>query len=119
MKPLFWMGSSLKDLKALPQEVQRVLGRELMDVQFGGQLLNAKPMKGLGSRVYEIVEDFDTNTYRGVYTVRFADAVYALHVFQKKSRRGSETPQHEIDLIRNRLRQAEEHYQKWRETNEQ
>lgn len=57
MKPLFWMGSSLKDLKALPDEVQRVIGRELMDVQFGGQPLNAKPLKGLGPRIYEILED--------------------------------------------------------------
>ncbi|HEX8832077.1 MAG TPA: type II toxin-antitoxin system RelE/ParE family toxin [Longimicrobium sp.] len=116
MKPLFWMGSSLKDLKALPDEVQGVIGRELMDVQFGGQPLNAKPLKGLGSRVYEIMEDFDTNTFRGVYTVRFTDAVYVLHVFQKKSRYGSETPQHEIELVRNRLRQAEEHYTWWRRT---
>jgi phage-related protein len=87
-----------------------------MDVQFGGQPLNAKPMKGLGARVYEIVEDFDTDTYRGVYTVRFADAVYTLHAFQKKSRHGSETPKHEIELIRNRLRQAEEHYKWWRQS---
>src|SRR3954452_24387068 len=115
MKPLFWMGSSLKDLKALPEEVQRVVGRELMDVQFGGKPLNAKPLKGLGPRVYEIVEDFDTNTFRGVYTVRFADAVYALHVFQKKSVRGNETPQREIDLIKRRLKEAEEHYQWWKQ----
>jgi len=114
MKPLFWIGSSLKDLKALPDEVQRVIGRELMDVQFGGQPLHAKPMNGLGPRVYEIVEDFDTDTYRGVYTVRFADAVYALHVFQKKSRHARETPQHEVDLIRARLKQAEAHHSQWR-----
>ena len=115
MKPLFWMGSSLRDLKALPEEVQRVIGRELMDVQFGGHPLNAKPLRGLGSLVFEIVEDFDTDTYRGVYTVRFNAAVYVLHAFKKKSRRGNETPHHDIELIRTRLKQAEEHYKKWKE----
>src|SRR6187402_2726705 len=100
MKPTFWMGSSLKDLKRLPEEVQHTLGRGLMDAQLGGKTLHAKPMKDLGPGVLEIVEDFDTDTYRAVYTVRFEGAVYVLHAFQKKSTRANETPKHDIDLVR-------------------
>ena len=114
MKPIFWMGASLKELKRLPAEVQHILGRGLMDAQFGGTPLNAKPMKHLGSGVFEIVDDFDTDTYRGVYTVRFEGAIYVLHAFKKKSTRGAETPQHVIELIKQRLKEAEEHYRRWK-----
>jgi phage-related protein len=110
MKPVFWMGSTLKDLRRMPDEVQRVIGRGLMDAQFGGRPLNAKPLAGLGPGVFEICDDFDTNTYRGVYTVRFEDAVYVLHAFQKKSKRGIATPQQDVVLVRMRLNQAEEHH---------
>jgi len=108
------MGASLKELKRLPAEVQRTLGRGLLDAQFGGTPLNAKPMKHLGSGVFEIVEDFDTDTYRGVYAVRFEGAIYVLHAFKKKSTRGAETPRHTIELIEQRLKEAERHYRQWK-----
>jgi phage-related protein len=101
-------------LKNLPAEVQRTVGRGLLDAQFGGTPLNAKPMKHLGSGVFEIVEDFDTDTYRGVYTVRFEGAIYVLHAFKKKSKHGAETPRHTIALIKQRLKEAERHYRQWK-----
>lgn len=86
-----------------------------MDAQFGGMALNAKPMKHLGSGVFEIVDDFETDTYRGVYTVRFEGAIYVLHAFKKKSTHGAETPHHIIELIKQRLKEAEQHYRNWKE----
>lgn len=81
---------------------------------------SAKALRGFGgASVLEIVEDFRTDTYRAVYTIQFADAVYVLHVFQKKSKRGTETPQSEIELIKSRLRLAKEHYEEWRQENEE
>lgn len=110
-KPLYWIASSRKDLKAFPDEVQDVMGRALLDAQFGGKHPHAKPLKGFGGAgVLEIVEDFGGDAYRTVYTVRFDDAVYVLHAFQKKSTRGIATPTHEIDLVRDRYRAAEAHY---------
>lgn len=113
-KPLFWMGSSRKDLKSFPDQVQDVMGRALLDAQFGGRHPEAKPLKGFGGAgVLEIVDDFSGDTYRTVYTVRFRAAVYVLHAFQKKSTRGIATPRHEMDLVRERYRAAEEHYREW------
>lgn len=110
-KPLFWIGSSLNDLKDCPDEVQDFIGYALHWAQTGGKSPTAKPLQGFGSAgVLEIVDDFDGNTYRAVYTVRFAQAVYALHVFQKKSHKGISTPKHEIELVKARLKRAEEHY---------
>jgi phage-related protein len=86
-KPLFWIGSSLGDLKDCPDEVQDFVGYALHWAQRGGKSPAAKPLQGFGNAgVLEVVDDFDGNTYRAVYTVRFAQAVYTLHVFQKKSR---------------------------------
>lgn len=90
--------------------MRRAIGRALALAQRGGKAPNAKPLRGFGGAgVLEIVADDDGNTYRGVYTVRFAEEVYVLHVFQKKSRRGTETPRQEIDLIRRRLAAAADH----------
>lgn len=115
VKPLFWISSSRKDLQAFPREVQRVAGRALLDAQFGGKAASAKPLKGFGGAgVLEVVEDYDGNTYRAVYTVRFAGAVYVLHAFQKKSRQGISTPKADLDLIRARLNVAEEHHRQQR-----
>jgi phage-related protein len=108
-KPLFWIGSSLKDLKKLPAEVQDDLGAALSVAQFGGTHPAAKPWKGSGSGVLEIVESFDGNAYRAIYTVRFKDAVYVLHAFQKKSTKGLETPQVDVDLVNKRLGDARLH----------
>lgn len=110
-KQCFFVGSSKKDLVALPEDVRQHFGFALHMVQCGEEPLDAKALKGFGGRsVLEVVNDHDSDTFRAVYTVRFVEAVYVLHVFQKKSKKGSETPKHEIDLIKQRLRDAEEHY---------
>jgi phage-related protein len=107
-KPIVWVGSSLEDLWDFPPAVQREIGFALRQAQDGGKHPDAKPLKGFGgASVMEIVEDHDGDTYRAVYTVRFADAVYVLHVFQKKSKKKIATPKHEMDLIRIRLKEAE------------
>jgi phage-related protein len=113
-KPLFWVGSSLADLKGFPDEVMRVMGFALHVAQAGGKHADAKPLKGFaGAGVLEVVQDHVGDTFRGVYTVRFTDAVYVLHAFQKRSTRGIKTPHKEIALVRERLKQAGEHYEHW------
>ena len=112
-KPVEWIGSSRDDLRAFPQEVRRVMGQAIDDAQLGAEHPAAKALKGFGGRgVLEIVDDFDGDTFRAVYTVRFAEVIYVLHVFQKKSRKGIATPQREVDLIKARLKRAEEHYRR-------
>lgn len=112
LKPVEWVGSSLADVRAFPEDVRRGFGQALFEAQLGGKHPAAKPLKGFrGASVLEIVEDHDGDTYRAVYTVRLAGVVYVLHAFQKKSKRGIATPQHEIDLIRQRLRLAEEQHE--------
>lgn len=113
-KPQFWIGSSRDDLKDCPDEVQDNIGYALHWAQRGGKSPDAKPFQGFGSAgVLEVVDDFDGNTYRAVYTVRFAHAVYTLHVFQKKSRKGIATPKQKIELVKARLKRAEAHYAIW------
>jgi len=107
-RPLYCVGNSKKDLLALPEEVIDVFGYGLYLAQNGRKHDQAKPLKGFGSAgVLEIVEDWEGSTYRAVYTVRFELAIYVLHVFQKKAKRGIATPKSDLDLIRNRLRVAE------------
>jgi len=111
LKPLYWAGSTKEDLRAFPRAVRWTVGRALGAAQLGGKHEAAKPLKGFkGAGVLEIVEDHRGDTYRAVYTVRFADVVYVLHVFQKKSKKGIQTPKHILDLIRARLRDAEQEY---------
>ncbi|MCY2996152.1 MAG: type II toxin-antitoxin system RelE/ParE family toxin [Planctomycetota bacterium] len=118
-KPLFWVGSSRKDLKGFPLEVRRTMGFALFQAQAGGKHVDAKPLKGFGGAgVLEVVEHHEVDTFRTVYTVRFAGAVYVLHAFQKKSKKGVKTPTAELDLIRSRLKAAEEHYGEWHATRE-
>lgn len=106
--PVTWVGSSRHDLASFPQPVRRDMGQALYVAQRGDTDPAAKPLKGFGgARVMEIVDRHDTNTYRAVYTVQFAEAVYVLHAFQKKSTRGTATPARDIDLIRRRLADAE------------
>jgi len=103
-----WVGSSLDDLKTFPNEVQDAIGYALYFAQEGLTHLDAKPLKGFyGAGVLEIIERHDGDTYRAVYTVRLRQAVYVLHCFQKKSPHGIVTPQHDMDLIRKRLADAE------------
>ena len=105
-KPLIWVGSSKKDLMTFPVEVQADLGA-LGTAQFGGKHPDAKPWKGEGPGVMEVVEDHRGDTFRAVYTVRFAEAVFVLHTFQKKSKSGIKTPKADQDLIASRLKDAE------------
>jgi len=107
-KPVHWIGSSWKDLKEFPDEVQDGLGRALLDAQYGDWPDNAKVMQGFsGAGVVEIIDDHAGDTYRAVYTIRFAEAIYVLHCFQKKSKHGIGTPHHELEVIRSRLRTTE------------
>ena len=111
IKQLFWVGASLSDLKKFPDDVKDVFGYALYKAQIGEKHPAAKPLKGFaGAGVMEIVEDHDTNTYRAVYTVKLADTVYVLHVFQKKSKNGIATPKKELELIKARLQRAIEHH---------
>ncbi|MBU0620865.1 MAG: type II toxin-antitoxin system RelE/ParE family toxin [Gammaproteobacteria bacterium] len=110
VKPLEWVASSKKDLLSMPPEVIDVFGYALHLAQHGSKHLQAKPLKGFGSAgVLEIVEDDDGNTYRAVYTVRFGNAIYVLHCFQKKSHKGIATPKQDLDLIHARLKLAQQH----------
>jgi phage-related protein len=111
MKPIVWIGSSRRDLREMPQQVRRDIGQALYTAQQGMTDPAAKPFKGFGgARVMEIVERYRTDAYRAVYTAHFDNAVYVLHVFQKKSKSGITTPKQEIELIRSRLAEAERHY---------
>ena len=100
------MGDSLRVLKEFPASVQDEVGYAVYMAQSGGKHVSAKPLKGLGSGVLEVVSDHRGDTFRAVYTVRLVEQVFVLHTFQKKSRRGIATPQVEIDLIRQRLKRA-------------
>lgn len=111
LKRIVWIGSSRKDLKSFPDEVRRAIGFALSQAQLGGKAPSAKPLSGFGGAgVLEIVENYHTDTYRAVYTVRFGDLVYVLHVFQKKSKKGRATPKPEVALIKSRLKAAQEDY---------
>lgn len=110
LRPLFWLASSKRDYRSFPSRVQHSLGFELFLVQTGQHPPSAKPLRGLGSGTIELIEDFDGDTYRTVYSVRFSGAVYVLHAFKKKSKRGSKTPKSDINLIKRRLRDAEYDY---------
>lgn len=106
MKPLIFIADARRCLLEFPQAVRSQMGFALYQAQMGGKHVDAKPLKGFGSGVLEVVSDHRGDTYRAVYTVRFAKAVYVLHAFQKKSKRGIATPQAELDLIRMRLQRA-------------
>jgi phage-related protein len=112
IKPVLWVASSRRDYGAFPSPVQEVFGFRLFLVQTGQHPPSAKPLKGLGSGVVELIESFDGDAYRAVYTVRFETAVYVLHCFKKKSKSGIKTPQSDIELVKRRLRDAEEDHAK-------
>src|SRR6476660_10083816 len=107
-KPVVWLGDSLGTLRACPQDVHDEVGYALYLAQIGGKYEGTKPLKGLGAGVLEVIANHQGYRYRAVYTVRFDDRVYVLHVFQKKSKKGVATPQSEIDLVRRRLKRAAE-----------
>ena len=112
-KPLVWLGDSLEKLRAFPARVRRDIGFALDFAQAGDRHGDAKPLKGFGGAgVLAVIEDFDGNTYRAVYTVKLAGMVYVLHVFQKKTKRGIATAQTDLGLIKERLKQAREHHRR-------
>ncbi len=111
-KPLYWIGSSLKDISRFPSEVQRSVGFVLSAAQYGGKHPSAKPWRGEGPGILEVVKEHDGDTYRAIYTVRFANAIYVLHAFQKKSPRGIATRQSDIVLVRERLKIAQRDYER-------
>jgi phage-related protein len=118
-KPLIWVGSTRKDLQAFPARVQREVGYALHIAQIGGRHPDTKILKGFGGgAVLEVVQDYDGDSFRAVYTVRLAGRVYALHVFQKKSKSGISTPKKEMDRIRQRLQEATEIHKEWLEENQ-
>ena len=107
-KPLRWVASRKKDLMAMPEAVQDTFGYALHLAQVGQKHPDAKPMKGFGGAgVVEVVEDFQGDAYRAVYTVRYAEAVYVVHCFQKKSMQGIATPKPDVELIKSRLKAIE------------
>lgn len=109
LKPLIWVGSSRKDLRSFPEPVQDHVGYALYVAQRGDRHRDTKVLIGFGGAgVVEVIDDFRGDTFRAVYTVRFSGAVYVLHAFQKKSKTGRETPQQDIELIKQRLREAEQ-----------
>lgn len=111
-KQVVWIGSSRNDLKKFPDAVCDSVGFAIWQAQMGRKHRDAKVLKGFGGAgVLEVVEDHDGDTYRAVYTVKFAGHVYVLHAFQKKSKKGVKTPQPEMDVVRRRLKTAEEHHE--------
>ena len=113
-KPVRWIGSSREDLRSFPEEVRGRVGGALWDAQVGRKAPYAKPLRGFGGAgVLEVVDDFDGDTYRAVYTLRFSGVVYVLHAFQKKSKHGIATPKSDLKLIEERLKRAREDYEGW------
>jgi phage-related protein len=107
LKPVLWIGNAHDAVRAFPPEVRLVVGQALYEAQAGGRHRAAKPLKGFGGAgVLEIVDDFDGDAYRAVYTVKIAGVVCVLHAFQKKSKTGISTPKREIDLVQQRLSEA-------------
>ena len=107
-RPIIWIGSSRRDLRGFPGEVRRDIGQSLYAAQQGETDPSAKPLKGFGGgSVVEVISEHRGDTWRAVYTVRFAEAIYVLHAFQKKSKKGIATPNKDMDLIRKRLAEAE------------
>ena len=116
-KPVRSVGSCKEDVSGFPDDVKRRIGLALFEAQMGRKASYAKPLRGYGGAgVLDVVDDFDGDTFRAIYTVRFAEMVYVLHAFQKKSRRGIATPKAEVELIRLRFWRAAEDYERWRES---
>ena len=106
LRPVEWMGDSLKQIKAMPEEVQKTIGWQLQQAQVGDMPGLAKPFKGVASGVFEIRKSYDTDTYRTVYAVQIGESIYILHAFQKKAKKGIATPKKDVDLINKRYKEA-------------
>lgn len=116
-KPLIWVGDSLEMVKSFPETVRGEIGVALFQAQLGGKHIKAKPLHHVGHSILEVVSDHRGDTFRAVYTVRFARRVYVLHAFQKKSKTGIATPKLEIELIKQRLKRAIEIHEAWEKQN--
>ncbi len=114
VKPVAFVVEKVReDIRCFPRPARVLMGYALYAAQRGGSAKDVKPLKGFSSRsVLEVIANHDGDTFRAVYTVRLAGVVYVLHAFQKKSKRGIATPKHEIDVIRQRLKMAEEMHRK-------
>jgi phage-related protein len=113
-KPLIFVGTCLDDLSTFPAAVRRSMGFALHIAQLGGKHPSSSPLRGFGGAgVLEVIEDYDGRAFRVVYTVKFQDRIYGLHAFEKKSKRRIATPKTELDMIRRRLREAEEIHRNW------
>ena len=108
LRPLVWLGNSKRNIRAFPEGAQKLIGDELQLIQFGGMPKDAKPFKGVGSGVLEIALRYDKEAYRTVLAVQLGKKIYVLHAFQKKSRKGFETPKQDVDLIKQRYKEAQE-----------
>jgi phage-related protein len=114
IRPVIWIGSTKEDLSGFPADVRDAIGYALFIAQQGGKHSDAKPLRGFGGAgVLEVIEDHDGDTYRAVYTVRLAGRVYALHAFKKKAKSGIKTPKTVLDLVKARLRVAEQRHAEW------
>lgn len=108
LRPVVWLGDSRKSLRDFPEGAQKLLGDELQLIQFGGMPKDAKPFKGVGSGVFEIALRYASEAYRVVLALQIGRRIYILHAFQKKSKRGIETPRHDVELIKQRYAEAKE-----------
>jgi phage-related protein len=108
LRPLVWMGNAKRNLQAFPKGAQKLIGDELQLIQFGGMPRDAKPFKGVGSGVFEIALRFEGDAYRTVLAVQLGERIYVLHAFQKKSKKGIATPKSDVDLIKQRYKEAKE-----------
>jgi phage-related protein len=108
LRAVIWMGNAKKNLREFPEEARKLIGDELQLLQFGGMPKDAKPFKGVGSGVLEIAVRYDKDAYRTVVAVQLGKKLYVLHAFQKKSKRGIETPKRDVELIKQRYKEAKE-----------
>lgn len=108
LRAVVWMGNAKKNLREFPEGARKLIGDELQLLQFGGMPKDAKPFKGVGSGVLEIAVRYDKDAYRTVVALQLGKKLYVLHAFQKKSKRGIETPKRDVDLIKQRYKEAKE-----------
>ena len=108
LRPVVWLGNSKRNIQAFPEGAQKLIGDELQLIQFGGMPQHAKPLKGVGSGVFEIALRYDKEAYRTVVAVQLGKKLYVLHAFQKKSKRGIAIPKQDMDLIHQRYKEAQE-----------
>ena len=108
MRPVVWLGNSRRNIQAFPPDARRIIGGELQLMQYGGMPKDAKPFRGIGSGVIEIAIRHDGEAYRTVVALQFGRNIYVLHAYQKKSKKGIATPKQDVDLIKQRYKEAKE-----------